>query len=86
MTEWETLKRGINENNFQQVSGVMQQLRPSQIDREQLIREVEINRYQCEASRTQWQTNGKEINEWVGVQGWRAGKMNSGNNEQPRLW
>lgn len=69
MTEWETLKHGINENNFHQVSGVMQQLRPSQIDREQLIREVEINRYQCEASHTQWQMNGKEINQWVGLQG-----------------
>lgn len=27
----------------------MKQLRPSQIDREQLIREVEINRHQCGA-------------------------------------
>ena len=32
-----------------QVSGIMKQLRPSQIDREHLIREVGINRHQCGA-------------------------------------
>lgn len=68
MTEWETFL-AISENNLRQVSGIMQRLRPSQIDGEQLIREVEINRHQCGASRTQWQTNGKEINLWVGFQG-----------------
>lgn len=44
----------------------MKQLRPSQIDREQLIREVEINRRQCGASHTQTVTDERETDKSVG--------------------
>lgn len=53
MTERETLKLAISENNLHQVSGRMKRLRPSQIDGEQLIREVEINMPQCGARHAQ---------------------------------
>ncbi len=44
----------------------MKQLRPSQIDREQLIREVEINRRQCGARHTQTATDEWETDKSVG--------------------
>lgn len=65
---------------------LLKQLRPSQIDREQLIKEVEINRHQCGASHTQWQTRGKGINLWVCLQDERTAKTICRRIKQPRLW
>lgn len=62
---------------------VLKQLRPSQINREQLIREVEINRRQCGASYTQWQMKMRRrfICGWIrkarGLARWTADPLNN---------
>lgn len=55
---------------------VRKQLGPSQIDREQLIREVEINMHQVWSQLLAGrQTNGKEINLWAGLKDVRTGGL-----------